>query len=283
MKSIIVIFTLSACILGTAYAAPYPGSSEIALLNGMTSGKQIGGETRIQERKDAEAQFVGKLVSILLPLVINALAGGVTIQKTEDVNDLQTLLANIESSSMDEEVKVQGLIGDLLKGAVKLGPPALELIKALSDLVNGVGGSTQPQESENSAEDINDLQTLLANIESSSMDEEAKVQGLASLFGKLGPKALQLLKAGGRKAWDFADKLTPGLLASDLINAIRGSTQPQESEDNRLQMLQAVPHYEKLFKLLNQLEAKRDFERDLEKEAKASFFAAGLQEDSAGK
>ena len=297
MKSIIVIFTLSACIFGTTYAAPYPGSSEIALLNGMTSAKQmqgdynIGGETIIQERKDAEAQFFGTIAaSILLPLVINALTGSVTIQTTEDVNDLQTLLANIESSSMDEEAKVQ-VFGALLRGALKLGPKAFRLLKAggkkawdfaekltpgllISDLVSGIGGSTQTQESED-----NPLQ-MLQDTSSNSMKEEADAQGvrntvLRNTVGRFGkylikktPKLIDYIKAGtvGTGIGIGADWLRRKIFGRNMMVQASGEAVN-------------VPRYEKLFELLNQLEA----ERDLKKDPKAAFFAAGLPEDSPGK
>ena len=280
MKTIILIIALSACVLGIASAAPYPvSSSETALLNrimtaektaqmqGVEDGEDYkafqelmesiqsitsGGYTNIQESEDAEAQFWGTLgivAATLLPEIINAL-GKVTIQENEDIADLQTLLENVESSSMDEEAKVQFVRGFLkeLKGAVKKifprafglinkeGKKAWEFIKKLSpgfvvsDLVDAIGGSIQAQGSE----DIANLQSLLENIELSSMDEEAKAQFIGALLKGLKgfPKALGLLKTGGKTVWNFLDKLTPGLLVSDVIGAVGGSTQTQESEDD---------------------------------------------------
>ena len=238
MKSIIVIFTLSACILGTAYAAPYPGSSEIALLNGMTSAK---------------------------------------------------LLENIESSSMDEEAKVQ-VFGALLRGALKLGPKAFRLLKAggkkawdfaekltpgllISDLVSGIGGSTQTQESEDN------LLQMLQDTSSNSM-KEADAQGvrntvLRNTVGRFGkylikknPKLIDYIKAGtvGTGIGIGADWLRRKIFGRNMMVQASGEAGN-------------VPRYEKLFELLNQLEA----ERDLEKDPKAAFFAAGLPEDSPGK
>ena len=293
MKSIIVIFTLSACVLGTAYAAPYPGSSEIALLNGMTSaekmqgGYDFGGEMTIQERKDAEAQFLGTLslfglslaVSLLFPDITNGLQE-VTIQKTEDITRLEMLLANIESSSMDEEAKVQ-ILGTIFKGALKFLPKALQLLKTGGKAALGFADKLAPGllaaelldsfEGEDS-DDIKELQQLQKDTSSNDMKEAAEAQGkiantiwkrLGSYFVNKTPKVIDYIKGGavGALIGAAGDRLLQQLgLGEKMIVQTSGKA----GNDHR---------YEKLFELLEP-------ERGMNKEAKASFFAAG---DSPGK
>ena len=292
MKSIIVIFTLSACILGTAYAAPYPGSSEIALLNGMTSAEKmqgdynIGGETTIQDREDAEAQILAAILPepLLLSEIIRRLHGEVTIQKSEDITGLEILLENIaeniESSSMDKEAKVQ-LLGTLLKSGLKFLPKAFQILKtggkkALDfadkltpglfayEIFNAFGGSTQTQASEDGVDMKHSLQ-LVEDTSSNSMKEEAEAQGTANkvwkmlgrYINKTHPKLIKTIKSGKFGAM-FGGKLRKRLgLGEKMIVQTSG----EAGNDHR---------YEKLFELLG----------GMNKEAKASFFAAG---DSPGK
>ena len=330
MKTIILIIALSACVLGIASAAPYPvSSSETALLNrimtaektaqmqGVEDGKDYkafqelmesiqsitsGGYTNIQESEDAEAQLFGSLgmlaASIILPEVISRLTGGeVTIQETEDIADLQMLLENIESSSVDKEAKVQ-FIGGLVKGlkaGLKLFPKAFGLLKKggkkawefaekltpgllVSDLVGSIGGSIQTHKSEDGA-DMEHLLQLLEDTSSNGMNEEAdaqrhiKNQIFRNTFGRLGsyiikknPKLIDYIKSGtvGAIIGLGGDRLLKKIFGEKIMARVSG-----EAGD--------VPRYEKLFELLNQ-----EPEGGMDKEAKTSFYD-GLAERRAEK